>query len=146
MWAMRMWMLFCRRKFSVRQYIPTASEIDMMMKPPMVAQNIPPPMCMLLSYFCCIWLLVSEYDSTLIHSCILHNDNNSVVHTKLTELLKHVTEQALLFEIIFVPVSYNTIQESYGLCLWSWLPLVPLQAAFLCMTTVQLLTAHKLEF
>lgn len=33
-----------RRKFSVRQYIP--GEMDMLMKPPMVAQNIPPPMCM----------------------------------------------------------------------------------------------------
>ena len=35
---------FDRRKFSVRQYIP--SEMDMMMKPPMVAQNLAPPMCM----------------------------------------------------------------------------------------------------
>jgi len=36
--------LFCRRKFSVRQYIP--GEMDMLMKPPVVSQNIAPPMCM----------------------------------------------------------------------------------------------------
>jgi len=35
---------FDRRKFSVRQYIP--SDMDMLMKPPLVSQNIPPPMCM----------------------------------------------------------------------------------------------------
>jgi len=38
----------------VRQYIP--SEMDMLMKPPMVAQNIPPPMCMQLLLFILLFL------------------------------------------------------------------------------------------